>query len=231
MRHQVYRVCEGDGLYLNEVNVQCVNRVTEKRQHKQIVSEEVHRRYKDEFSEDLILEISGGSRMRLGNALQGSRLNLTLSSKRTACVNAILLGSQRFSRGGPYVDLYEKSFYDASLDLRLKTMSRLLDYRFGRTVWPVESGRYFYEWLFLKAIHENKELASQLIQYRAFSNVTMNTRFFPFNEARSAALYVLLHHRNLLKKALSSQNSFTIIARRIKLKTHLIMPTEWIIKE
>ena len=66
----------------------------------------------------------------------------------------------------------------------------------------------FYDWLYLKALVANPELAAAVETYDAFTDIEFNPERSLNCQARSAALYRSLVHAGKLEEALSSQEAF-----------------------
>lgn len=167
---------------------------------------------------DHVLEISSKSRVQLGVAL--SAFNLTLSVPfycKKLNLECAFQGSKVFERGGPFNDLFEKSPYDAKKDERLKVSGNLRCFMWGSYMWPLTPRTAFYDWLYINALDQNKELARELEHFDAFTDIEFNPQKSFSCQAYSAALYVSLRRRGLLDKALEDcQNFLEIVKERVQ---------------
>lgn len=161
-----------------------------------------------DYVDGLILEISTKSPDRLGVAL--SAFNLTFHDRncRQLTVEAAFQGSKVFQGNAQYDDLYTKDAREAKTDPRLKTSGALEGFHFEDTDWPLEPKTAFYDWLYLRALNDNRRLAEQLLEFAAFTDIMFNPKKSFNCQARSAALYVALSRRNWVQTALSGAEQF-----------------------
>lgn len=156
-----------------------------------------------------ILEISTKSMSPLGVSL--SAFNLMYQpeeSDKRYSLEALFQSSKVFSQGGPFRDMREMTPRDAKQDSRLKSSGNLLCFNSGGRNWPLTPKTAFYDWLYLNVLTEQPELAEQLMDYEAFTDIEFNPEKSINCQAYSAALYVALQQRGLLKEALGSQEAF-----------------------
>jgi hypothetical protein len=139
-----------------------------------------------------ILEISTKSLSELGRSLSAMSLCLYVSGLGRIPVECAFQGSKVFQHGGPYVDLFSRSPREAKRDPRLSTSGELVGFQFQDSHWGLEPKSAFYDWLYLKALQQNKDLASQLLRYDAFTDIEFNPRKSYSTQARACALYVCL---------------------------------------
>jgi hypothetical protein len=123
-------------------------------------------------------------------------------------VEVAFQGSKVFEGGGPCIDLYERSSREAKRDGRLRESGELVRFQLGEERWPLEPKTAFYDWLYLQALRQQPDLASQLLRFAGFSDIEFNPKRSINCQARSAALYVALKKRGLLDEALSSKAAF-----------------------
>jgi len=170
-----------------------------------------------------VLEISTKSEQELGRALSAFNLLVDRRSGHKISVECAFQGSKAFERGGPYIDLYERSSREAKRDNRLKDSGRLLAFEFADESWPITPQTAFYDWLYIGALSANPQLADQVVRAPAFSDIEFNPDKSINCQAYSAALFVSLHRRNLLAKATASMASFLEVVGRSGALTHRMM--------
>ncbi|ELY3412228.1 hypothetical protein SMW93_001391 [Cronobacter sakazakii] len=156
-----------------------------------------------------LLEISSKSENELGVKL--SAFNLLIKTKKLAkefTVESAFQASKVFELGGPYVDILDKSSIEAKKDIRLKESGGLIHFNFYNSVWPIVPRTAFYDWLYLSALNQNKELAKHLLNYDGFTDIEFNPERSINCQARAAALFVSLMRRNMLDEVLSSKDNF-----------------------
>lgn len=166
----------------------------------------LHRSAKD-AGINSVLEISTKSPLQLGKELSAFNLQFKLES-RVLPVEAAFQGSKVFRNGGPFVDIYFMSGYEAKKDLRLKTSGQLLAFDLQGERWALEPKTAFYDWIYINAVHQNPALASQILKFDGFSDIEFNPEKSFNCQARSAALYVSLQKLNLLEEALHDKISY-----------------------
>ena len=174
---------------------------------------ELHAAAKTALGIEKIFEISSKSPDALGVALSAFNLKLSLGD-RCVPVEVAFQSSKVFLNGGPYLDLLDATPRDAKADPRLKQSGRLLTFRFQGADWPLQPTTLFYDWLYLKALAENPQLAEPFGEYQAFTDIEFNPEKSINCQARSAALYVGLRREGLLDEALSSPDSYLELMQR-----------------
>ena len=155
-----------------------------------------------------ILEISTRSPDPLGVALSAFNLALRDDHGRLLTVESAFQGSKVFEGNKQYTDLYEKDANEAKTDERLKQSGSLIKFRFEDQDWSLDPQTAFYDWLYLRALTQNDAVARQLLDYAAFTDIMFNPKKSINCQARAAALYVSLSHRNLLQEALSDRQNY-----------------------
>ena len=160
-----------------------------------------------------ILEISSKSEEPLGVQLSAFNLKLRHPDGITIPVEAAYQGSKVFDKGGPFKDFLLLSGREIKKDKRLYQSGKLVAFQFGGERWPLDPLTAFYDWLYLSALVENPKLSSQLLAFKAFSDIAFNPQKSFSCQARSAALFVSLTRRNLIDTALQSKDEFLRILK------------------
>jgi hypothetical protein len=167
------------------------------KEQKQKSLESLHEETKKNTKISKILEISTKSLVKLG--IKASAFNIKIRTKKglSASVESFYQGSKVFEKGGPYKDLYNRSSLDSKKDSRLKSSGELIGFKFEGTEWGLND--HFYDWLYLNALLQNKEISNQIISYDAFTDIEFNPKKSFNCQAYSAALYkaALLREYNL----------------------------------
>lgn len=164
-----------------------------------------------------ILEISSKSPDQIG--VSASAFNLRITTKKlnkNFSVECAFQASKKFERGGPYVDILDKTSIEAKKDERLKSSGRLIEFIFYKSTWPLEPKTMFYDWLYINALNENKNIAEKILEHDAYTDIEFNHERSINCQAYSAALYTALFRRNLLSEALFSEDSYKSIISRYK---------------
>ena len=168
----------------------------------------LHESFKNKYSSLNILEISSKSENELGVAL--SAFNLTIETKKNMSfsVETAFQSSKVFEHGGPYSDLFGRTSREAKKDPRLKTSGKLIRFQYFNRTWPLEPKTLFYDWLYINALSLNTDLSKLILEYDAFSDIEFNPEKSINCQARSAALYISLHRKNLLHHVLESTDNY-----------------------
>jgi hypothetical protein len=158
---------------------------------------------------DKVLEVSTKSPDRLGAALSAFNLSFdTLMLDHPLSVECAFQGSKVFEQGGPFTDIYSLTSREAKRDERLRTSGRLTGFHFAGAHWALEPQTAFYDWLYINALKTRKDLAEQLSDYSAFTDIEFSPLKSINCQAYSVALFVSLQKRNCLEQATSSQSAF-----------------------
>lgn len=168
----------------------------------------LHSQAQRELGVDRILEISSKSLDELGVNLSAFNLMIkTVKRGHQFSLECAFQASKIFERGGPYTDLLNVRSIDAKRDPRLKESGRLIKFRFYGVEWDLVPRTAFYDWLYINALHKQPELAAEVLDFRAFSDIAFNPDKSVNCQAYAAALYVSLHKRGLLTDDLLKDKS------------------------
>ncbi|HEY9059690.1 MAG TPA: hypothetical protein VIO64_04180 [Pseudobacteroides sp.] len=174
---------------------------------KQKSIESLHNAFIQDYPVVKVLEISSKSLQPIGVEL--SAFNLMFSYQNaTFNVETAFQSSKVFESGGPFLDLLNKSAREAKADERLKNSGKLVQFVFYGQKWPLEPKTAFYDWLYLNAVSQNGELANQIMEYSAFTDIEFNPQKSINCQARSAALFVSLKRMGILENALNAPEEF-----------------------
>ena len=160
----------------------------------------IHEGFKRRFPEKNILEISSKSLSSMGVKLSAFNLKKYVSSSgKYVPVECIYQGSKVFAAGGPFTDLYLGTSRAAKGDSRLKSSGALRSFSFEGKNYPLHPITAFYDWLYINALMENDELASETLEYDSFTDIEFSPEKSKNCQARAAALFVALHRKGLLE--------------------------------
>ena len=167
----------------------------------------IHRAFTFSHPEAKILEISSKSETSLGTRLSAFNLKVLTGGLETSLESAFQAGKV-FRDGGPYYDLLTQPPWIAKKDPRLHNRGPIRYFMLDGVQFPTEPGTFFYDWLYVNAVNQNKELAVALTEYDAFTDVEFNPEKSLNCQARSAAIFVSLMKSGLLEKALRNPDDF-----------------------
>ena len=156
-----------------------------------------------------ILEISSKSLQPLGVSL--SAFNLKFPYGGAECsVESVFQASKVFDGGvGPFPELY--SYDSREVRHHVQDVSagrRLLAFEFGGVRWGLEPKTAFFYHLYIKALLANPELAAELLEFDAFTDIEFNPNRQINCQAAAAAFYVSLCRTGKLDEAMSSREAF-----------------------
>ncbi|MCF6461532.1 DarT1-associated NADAR antitoxin family protein [Clostridium sp. Cult3] len=172
---------------------------------KQRSIQSMHDAIVDEIKDVKILEISSKSTNELGVRLSAFNLLIThKDTKQTFSVESAFQSSKVFEKGGPYKDILNMNSRDAKKDERLRNSGELIYFDFFGTRWGLSPKTLFYDWLYINALWQHKDLSREVIKYNAFTDIEFNPSKSINCQANAAALFVSLFNRGLLEKAINS---------------------------
>lgn len=155
-----------------------------------------------------ILEVSSKAAENLGVRLSAFNLMYTMRNGTKHTVETVFQAGKCFENGMQYIDLLNGSSYDAKKDERLHSSGNVIGFKLEEVTFPAEPITFFYDWLYINALHQNTDLAQQAVKYSAFTDIAFNPAKSLNCQARAAAVYVGLHNSGMLKKALMSPEAF-----------------------
>lgn len=162
------------------------------------------------------LEISSKSESDLGVNLSAFNLKgATKKRDQAFTVETLFQSSKVFEKGGPYRDLLHASSREAKKDERLKESGKLIEFDLFGEKWPLEPKTAFYDWVYINTLAKNEDLAEQLGQYDAFTDIEFNPNKSINCQAYSVALFRALTMRSLISDIIGDREAyFDIIGER-----------------
>ena len=156
-----------------------------------------------------VLEISTKSTNPIGVAL--SAFNLQFADEQTGReypLENIFQSSKVFASGGPYRDLLNVHPKDAKRDERLRSSGQLVAFDYNDVIWEKDPPTMFYDWIYIKTLHRDKNLAKKILDYDAFTDIEFNQEKSINCQARSAAIFVSLARLGKLEYVLNNKEDF-----------------------
>ena len=205
MANRPVYVAKNSAPYVECINTEFkfYNGFSDKQKHLSIKS--LHDAFFENYPEKNLLEISSKSENPLG--VKVSAFNLKFPHKNFS-VESAFQGSKVFENGGPYVDLLDKTSHEAKKDERLKNSGNLIYFKFFDEIFPLAPTTYFYDWLYINALNSNSNLAEEILNFDAFTDIEFNPKKSLNCQAKAAAIFVGLARADLLKDALTSKENF-----------------------
>ena len=178
-------------------------------QQKRLSIKSLHDSFKSTYPNKNLLEISSKSENPLGVKLSAFNLKIFHEdSGKVFSVESAFQGSKVFENGGPFVDLLNKTSREAKQDDRIRNSGKLTSFKFFDETFPLEPKTYFYDWLYINALSLNSDLAKELLQFDAFTDIEFNPKKSLNCQAASAAIFVGLNRANLIRDTLTCKEDF-----------------------
>ena len=196
-----------DKPYFQEINMQFAYFNGFAVQQKQKSIESLHDAIKALHTEIKVLEISRYSITELGTKLSAFNLDVSINGKKTT-VESAFQSSKVFEKGGPYTDLFDSPSIISKKDSRLSSSGHLMKFDLLGNEFPANPKTFFYDWLYVNAVSQNKELLSKLSEYTAFTDIAFKPEKSINCQARSAAICVSLLKKGLLATVLENKETF-----------------------
>lgn len=147
------------------------------------------------------LEISSKSLVETGVKLSAFNLMKYVPElDRSIPVENVYQAGKVFENGCQYTDLMLVSPKEAKRDERLKNSGRLIKFRFNGQDFSLVPESLFYDYIYLNAVLENKEIAQKITEYSGFTDIEFNPQRSISTQAKSTAVYVALSSLGLLEK-------------------------------
>lgn len=182
--------------------------------------EAIHQAYLRRSPNSVPLEISSKSLNPLGVNLSAFNLKKQICSLKIEIpVENVYQGGKKFACGGPYTDLYNVSPKEAKRDERLQTGGALRAFSFEGVDYPTEPHNGFYDWIYIQAIQENKDIGEEIQNYNAFTDIEFNPNKSINCQARAAAMFVGIAKAGLLDKTRDFYDFCELISAKSKVVT------------
>jgi hypothetical protein len=161
-----------------------------------------------------VLEISSKSLQSLGVNL--SAFNLKFQYDGAECsVESVFQASKVFDGGiGPFPELYSHDSREVRKFVQEKSEGhRLQAFEFDGVRWDLEPKTAFFNWLYIRALLENPELAESVKEFDAFTDIEFNPKRQINCQAAATAFYISLCQTGKLEEAMSDRNLFVKFCR------------------
>ena len=202
----------------NNVEFTFFSGFSEKQTRKTI--ESLHQAFLSSNTQSRILEISSKSADDLGVRLSSFNLMITTKSGRRFSVESAFQASKVFEHGGPYIDLLDVPSGVAKKDPRLRNSGGIIGFSIYNRKFNSEPKTYFYNWLYINTLSLHPELADQVVNYNAFTDIAFNPQKSINCQAEAAAIYVSLYKQGLLQEALRNKDAFLEVVYQVNTNTN-----------
>ena len=198
--------------YVKRVNVEFKFYSGFSPKQKKLSINSLHQAFLESNSDKSILEISSKSENHLGVELSAFNLKIVQpKSKKSFSVESAFQSSKVFENGGPFTDLLYKTSHESKRDPRLRNSGSIISFLYFNRTFTSEPKTYFYNWLYVNAINQQKELAEKIMKYDSFTDIEFNPKKSLNCQAEAAAIFVSLKNANLLDEALDKDAFLKIV--------------------
>jgi hypothetical protein len=175
----------------------------------------LHNNAKSDVVKD-ILEISSKSENMIGIKL--SAFNLLISEHKNGQIplECAFQGSKVFEHSGPFKDLLSTSPYLIKKDMRLKESGLITSFNFNGEMFENSPMTFFYNWLYINALHEDILLSKEVLKYDGFTDIEFNPKKSKNCQAKACSLYVSLVKKNEIDACLNDRNYFKRIVSQLE---------------
>lgn len=181
----------------NNVSFKWTNGYSKPQKQKNIQA--MHSAYLSQNPKKKVLEISSKSLQELGTKLSAFFLMKYVPSlERQVSVECVFQAGKVFEKGGPYLDILEKTSKDAKRDPRLRNSGKLIAFEFEGKRYPLDPKTIFYDYIYINALLENPELSKMILDYDAFTDIEFNPERSINCQAKAAAVFVSLSRQGLV---------------------------------
>jgi len=163
-----------------------------------------------------ILEVSSKSVSALGVWLSAFNLKVHVKGYGNIPLECAYQGAKVFEFGGPYIDLFERSPFKIKKDERLRGSGVIKSFEFNGKSFENIPTTYFYNWLYINALHENSKFSKEVLQFDTFTDIEFNPKRSKNCQAKACALYVSLVKKGILNDCLRNKEKFKKIMKSVE---------------
>ena len=166
---------------------------------------------KVEFPNKKVLEVSTKSNEEIGKLLSAFSLKLD-----GFYLESVFQSSKVFEGNVQYSELLSKKPSEAKKFIYNLANKKLVCFRYNNQEYPLVPESLFYDYIYIKALYQNQEIATQILKYDIFTDIEFNYKKSINCQARSCAIYVYLYKRGLLDKYIDDLSLFKSLYRTNK---------------
>jgi hypothetical protein len=150
-----------------------------------------HRSIAEFYPNLKVLEVSSKSIEAFAKELSAFKLKLKIFNLDSYIEN-IYQSSKVFEKEKQHPELLSFTPLQAKRFFQELDTGNLVSFKIGEKFFPIDPPSAFYDFLYINALNQNKELASNLLNYSLFTDIEFNQNKQISTQARAAALYVYL---------------------------------------
>ena len=170
----------------------------------------LHDSISKEYPKLNVLEVSSKSTTEIGKRL--SAFNLMLDKR---CVESIFQSSKVFVNGEQFDFLLNKSGREAKKYIKEHAQGQLKCFRYQGIEYPLFPKTAFYDFIYIKALLNNKDIYEELTKYDIFTDIEFNEKKSINCQARTCAIFVSLFKSKKIDEVMSSFSSFVEIYHEV----------------
>jgi len=168
-----------------------------------------------------ILEVSRRSENPLGIQLSAFNLQYKYSDGKSYPVECVFQSSKVFESGDKYDGLLYVTPREAKTDDRIRNSGKLKKFSLDGVDWELEPKTMFYDYIYISALANDKNLCEQLMGFNTFTDIEFNPQKSFNCQARSVAIAVTLLKYNLLEKYINDKELFKTIYPSLYIESQL----------
>ncbi|MCI5539410.1 MAG: hypothetical protein MR376_02390 [Campylobacter lanienae] len=171
----------------------------------------MHNTILEKYGNVKILEISKASPNYLGQKLSAFNLQLVLNNGMhnvKTTVERFFQGSKYFEKGGPFEEIIFEDEIHPKKYGKLKDSGYFKGFRLFDKEYSINPTTYFYDWLYITALIQNKALSDELDGYDYFTDIEFNPSKSFSCQAKSVALFKGIKQLGILDDVLKDSDTF-----------------------
>ncbi|QCQ03723.1 hypothetical protein FAX13_03625 [Ligilactobacillus animalis] len=175
---------------------------------KQKSVDDLHKNFLKKHPKLRIIEISTAGSNELGTKLSAVNLNMK-TTKGIFTVEQLFQAGKSFKKSGNNLEFLKLDGREARrINKQRNSEDELIGFELFGKKFPLEPKTLFYNWLYLCALKQHKDLQKALLDYSAFTDIYAAPDYTLNTQAEACALYVSLCKQNLWTKAMLNVQNF-----------------------
>ncbi len=171
----------------------------------------IHEGYVTRFPDSPILEVSDKCELELGKQLSMNSLTMKSPDEQLFVVENLFYSAQVFEHGGPYLEFMTDSPQDWKTERRLRLSGPMIGYSLFDIDYPKHPQDIFFDYVYIRALMDNPDLADAIMDYEAFSDIEFNPERSLTCQARAAAMYVSLRKEDQLDQCVDFESFYVLL--------------------
>lgn len=169
---------------------------------------ELQKHFLNDFPNKKILEVTSASENILAKELSAMNLQV-MTSHGNYTVEQLFQAGKVFRNTGSQEKLLKLSSRKAKQENKVTNAhDELVEFKIFNTKFPLEPKTYFYNWIYMKALHQHPDLVKEVVKYDAFTDIFFNSQKSINCQAQACSIYVSLLRRGILEETLASKEKF-----------------------